>query len=211
MKGDCPICFEDLHGSRDPAVPGANCGHFLHAACRQKYFESGKIGCPLCAKPLVNVTLRDAASGLAAAAWGRAWEGLANWQMFSLVVVAQLAALAVLAALVHFGVYGVLEPWLLVIGERCRGITAGSEDGAEGGGKGGGVRAAPAAAAAACAGLGPWMQRGGEAIGSLRNFATTEAAFTPIYWGALISSLLSERSKIYAPIWIFLLYRRYAA
>jgi len=55
MKGDCPICFEDLHGSRDPCVPGANCGHYLHDKCRRRYFQSGKVSCPMCAKPLVEL------------------------------------------------------------------------------------------------------------------------------------------------------------
>ena len=42
-----PICFEDLHSSSEPCIPGENCGHFLHTKCRLQLFQSGRIACPL--------------------------------------------------------------------------------------------------------------------------------------------------------------------
>jgi hypothetical protein len=54
LKGECPICFEDLHGSRDPCVPGANCGHYLHKKCLDQFLRSGRDKCPMCTAPLVN-------------------------------------------------------------------------------------------------------------------------------------------------------------
>ena len=64
MKGDCPICFEDMHGSSEPCVPGGNCGHFLHLKCLQEHRKHGRYKCPMCSKPF-QVDTSPAAIALA--------------------------------------------------------------------------------------------------------------------------------------------------
>ena len=69
--GDCPICFENLSGSRDPCVPGVECGHYLHRQCLQMYLRSGNYKCPMCTKPFVKLDSSPLAAAAAAAAAAR--------------------------------------------------------------------------------------------------------------------------------------------
>ncbi|CAH0774724.1 unnamed protein product [Bemisia tabaci] len=46
-RGDCPVCMEDLHTSRQGLlVP--SCGHIIHKKCQKDMFEAGFYNCPLC-------------------------------------------------------------------------------------------------------------------------------------------------------------------
>jgi len=53
-KDDCCICFERMHDSPEELVIGHYCGHFLHKSCCDAYFQTGKIQCPICTRPLVK-------------------------------------------------------------------------------------------------------------------------------------------------------------
>ena len=55
MVTNCPICFEDLFSSREPAIPLNKCGHFIHAHCLKSYIKKSKSNrCPLCFKSIYD-------------------------------------------------------------------------------------------------------------------------------------------------------------
>lgn len=55
LKVPCPICYEDLHSSRD-ATSFLPCGHSMHARCWTNMLRSGNAKCPMCSKTTVDMS-----------------------------------------------------------------------------------------------------------------------------------------------------------
>ncbi|KAJ9466403.1 E3 ubiquitin-protein ligase MIEL1 [Diplonema papillatum] len=51
MRGDCPVCLEDLHSSLIP-ITGVRCGHFMHTHCLRNYRNEFHFACPLCKRTI---------------------------------------------------------------------------------------------------------------------------------------------------------------
>lgn len=51
QTSQCPVCLEDLHGSRENCTY-TRCGHALHQGCLRAWCAQGRATCPLCVQPL---------------------------------------------------------------------------------------------------------------------------------------------------------------
>ncbi|XP_061420851.1 RING finger and CHY zinc finger domain-containing protein 1-like [Lethenteron reissneri] len=54
-RQNCPVCMEDMHTSRDAAMP-LPCGHLLHSACFKQTLRYSAYRCPLCARSMVPMS-----------------------------------------------------------------------------------------------------------------------------------------------------------
>jgi len=51
--GDCTVCLESLHASREP-LQFLPCGHTMHGTCLTSFVKAGQHTCPLCKKTILG-------------------------------------------------------------------------------------------------------------------------------------------------------------
>jgi RING finger/CHY zinc finger protein 1 len=54
MKGQCPVCFDELFDSREPPQV-LKCGHTIHRKCLEDYSQHGGFTCPLCSVSIIDM------------------------------------------------------------------------------------------------------------------------------------------------------------
>mmetsp|Transcript_3326 Transcript_3326/g.10151 ORF Transcript_3326/g.10151 Transcript_3326/m.10151 type:complete len:429 (-) Transcript_3326:81-1367(-) len=65
LKGDCPICKDELYASKEKVV-FIRCGHALHRQCLAEYLKTS-FRCPICYKSMANLKSHTEASANASA------------------------------------------------------------------------------------------------------------------------------------------------
>ena len=56
MKGQCPVCFDELFDSREPPQV-LKCGHTIHRKCLEDYSQHGGFTCPLCSVSIIDTSI----------------------------------------------------------------------------------------------------------------------------------------------------------